>query len=106
MGNPSQSQDVEHNGPTVDPTADRAAKVASDSGALLQNMVSATTPSRSMFGRAADTAAAAKVGVQLLPAAWRLFKRRPLTISLIALGFVSAAYLMPRAARLREKKLV
>jgi len=85
---------------------DMPANVAADTGAFVQKMTHAAAPSRSMVGRVVDMAAATKVGARLLPAAWRLAKRHPLGASLVIVGLVSAAFLLPDGTLTRKKRLV
>jgi hypothetical protein len=85
------------------PHSDRWADVASDTGAFVQKAAGAAAPSGSMVGRVVDTAAAAKVGARLIPAAWRMIKRYPLGTSLIIIGLVAAASLLPRGTLTRHK---
>jgi hypothetical protein len=71
-------------------SADRQAEVASDTGDFVEKVAGAAAPSRSSLGRVIDTAVAAKVGLRLLPGAWRLFRRHPGYAALVIVGLAAA----------------
>ncbi len=70
--------------------ADRTAQMASDAGALAENVAGAARPSSSTLGRLGKTVAAVKIGARLIPTGWRLLKRYPVGSSLVivALGAI------------------
>ena len=72
-------------------TPDRA-KTASDTGSLAERAVGAADPARSVSGRIADTAAAVRLGAQLLPKGWRLFKRYPVSSVVVIAALVWTIY--------------
>jgi len=75
------------------PEAGDPAKLASDTGAWPQKGAgAAVNPAKSALSRVGDTAAAVKLGAQLLPAGWRLFKRYPMSSALVVLAVVSTVY--------------
>lgn len=68
------------------------AKTASDTGSLVERTVGAADTARSVFGRVADTAAAVRLGAQLLPKGWRLFKRYPVSSAVVVVALVWTIY--------------
>jgi hypothetical protein len=68
------------------------AKTASDTGSLVERAVGATDPAHSALGRVADTAAAVRLGAQLLPKGWRLFKRYPVSSAVVIVALVWTIY--------------
>ncbi len=70
--------------------ADEQAKAGSDTGDLVENVAGGAASSWSNLGRVLNTVAAAKVGIELLPGAWRMFKRHPWGSLLVMVGLASA----------------
>jgi len=77
-----------------------AAAVASDTGALAKNVAGAASASHSPLARLGEAAAAAKVGARIVPALWRLVRRRPWSAGLGLLAVIAGVYLI--APRLRS----
>jgi hypothetical protein len=79
----------------------QSAQTASQAGAFVEKAAGAAAPSNSMLGRVGAAASAIKIGAKLLPGAWRMMKRYPVTSSLAIAGLLWAAtYAMgPRARR-------
>lgn len=76
-----------------------AAAVASDTGALAKNLAGAASASHSPVTRFWEAAAAAKIGTKIVPAAWRLIRRRPWSAGLGVVALIAGVYLL--APRLR-----
>lgn len=72
-------------------TRDRT-KTASDTGSLAEKTVRAADPAHFALGRVADAAAAVKLGAQLLPKCWGLFKRYPVSSAVLVLALVWTIY--------------
>jgi hypothetical protein len=70
------------------------AAVVSDTGAFVKDVAGAVGGSHSTLERVGETAAAVKLGVRIIPAAWQFAKRRPLSASLALVALAAAAYLI------------
>jgi len=81
-----------------------AAAVASETGDLAKNVAGAASAAHSPLKRLGEAAAAAKVGAQVIPAAWRLLRRRPWSAGLGLLALVAGACLL--VPRLRSTRRV
>jgi hypothetical protein len=74
------------------PEAGHPAELASDTGARAEYGAGAANPVKSTLSQIRDTAVAVKLGAQLLPAGWRLFKRYPMSSALVVLAVVWTVY--------------
>jgi hypothetical protein len=71
---------------------DRAKLAAADAGAWAEKSAGVAHPEKSALSRVGDIAAAVKLGTELLPAGWRLFKRYPMSSGLVVLAVVWTVY--------------
>lgn len=68
------------------------AKTASDTDSLDDRVVGAADRAHSTLGRVSDTAAAVRLGAQLLPKGWQLFKRYPMSSAVVVVALVWTIY--------------
>ncbi len=67
-------------------------RALADLGAFVERAAHAANPSRSKLGRAAAVVTVARLGAQLLPAGWRVFRRYPLASTIAISGILLALY--------------
>lgn len=83
-----------------------AAAVASDTGAFAKNVAGAASATHSPVTRLGEAAAAVKVGARVVPAAWRLVRRRPWSAGLGLLALFAGAYLLVPRLRAAQRERV
>lgn len=70
----------------------RSGRTLSDVGAFVERAAHAANPSRPKLGRVAAVVAVARLGMQLLPASWRLMRRYPVVSAFAIGGLLLTAY--------------